>query len=307
MGNTRTIHEVRIVGVPMDLGAGRRGVDMGPSAIRFAGLSAGLRSLGNNVKYEGNISVPIPESRTPGQGLKYYREIVKVCNALAQRVEKIIDADAFPIVLGGDHSIAMGTVSGISNHYRKKNQSVGLIYVDAHGDMNTPDTSPSGNIHGMPLAALLGIGPSELTNIHGFSPKIKKENTALIGIRAIDRKEREVIKQSGVRVFTMREIDERGIGEVMPEVLDIVSDGTAGFHLSFDLDGLDPEIAPGVGTPVRGGINFREAHTLMEMIADSHRMVGLEMVELNPILDNRNTTGELAVDLILSAVGQSIL
>ena len=173
--------------------------------------------------------------------------------------------------------------------------------------MNTPDTSPSGNIHGMPLAALLGIGPQELTNIHGFSPKVKREDTALIGIRAIDPTEREVIKQSGIHVFTMREIDERGIGEVMREVLDIVNDGTAGFHLSFDLDGLDPEIAPGVGTPVRGGINFREAHTLMEMIADNGRMVGLEMVELNPILDNHNTTGELAVDLILSSLGQSIL
>ena len=291
----------------MDLGAGRRGVDMGPSALRFAGLSAGLRRLGNNVKYEGNISVPIPEAKTPGRGLKYRREIVKVCNSLAQRVEKIIDADAFPIVLGGDHSIAMGTVSGISNHYRKKNQDIGLIYIDAHGDMNTPETSPSGNIHGMPLAALLGLGPQELINIHGFSPKVKKENTALVGIRAIDPKEREVIKQSGIHAFTMREIDERGIGEVMREVLDIVNDGTAGFHLSFDLDGLDPEIAPGVGTPVRGGINFREAHTLMETIADNGRMVGLEMVELNPILDNHNTTGELAVDLILSSFGQSIL
>ena len=291
----------------MDLGAGRRGVDMGPSAIRFAGLAAGLRRLGNNVNYEGNISVPIPEAKTPGRGLKFQREVVKVCNSLAQRVEKIIDASAFPIVLGGDHSIAIGTVSGISNHYRKKNQNIGLIYIDAHGDMNTPDTSPSGNIHGMPLAALLGIGPQELTGIHGFSPKVKKENTALIGIRAIDRKEREVIKQSGIHVFTMREIDERGIGDVMREVLDIVNDGTAGFHLSFDLDGLDPEIAPGVGTPVRGGINFREAHTLMEMIADDGRMVGLEMVELNPIIDNHNTTGELAVDLILSSFGQSIL
>ena len=291
----------------MDLGAGRRGVDMGPSAIRFAGLSAGLRRLGNNVKYEGNISVPIPESKTPGRGLKYHREVVKVCNSLAQRVEKIIDASAFPIVLGGDHSIAMGTVSGISNHYRKKNQNIGLVYVDAHGDMNTPDTSPSGNIHGMPLAALLGIGPQELTNIHGFSPKVRQENTALVGIRAIDRAEREVIKQSGIHVFTMREIDERGIGEVTREVLNVVNDGTAGFHLSFDLDGLDPEIAPGVGTPVRGGIDFREAHTLMEMVADNGRMVGLEMVELNPILDNRNTTGELAVDLILSAFGKSIL
>ena len=291
----------------MDLGAGRRGVDMGPSAIRFAGLSAGLRRLGNNVKYEGNISVPIPEAKTPGRGLKYHREVVKVCNSLAQRVEKIIDASAFPIVLGGDHSIAMGTVSGISNHYRKKNQNIGLVYVDAHGDMNTPDTSPSGNIHGMPLAALLGIGPQELTNIHGFSPKVRQENTALVGIRAIDRAEREVIKQSGIHVFTMREIDERGIGEVTREVLNVVNDGTAGFHLSFDLDGLDPEIAPGVGTPVRGGIDFREAHTLMEMVADNGRMVGLEMVELNPILDNRNTTGELAVDLILSAFGKSIL
>jgi len=291
----------------MDLGAGRRGVDMGPSAIRFAGLSAGLRRLGNNVKYEGNISVPIPEAKPPGRGLKYHREVVKICNSLAQHVEKIVDANAFPIVLGGDHSIAMGTVGGISSHYRKKNQNIGLIYIDAHGDMNTPDTSPSGNIHGMPLAALLGIGPEELTHIHGFSPKVKKENTALIGIRAIDRKEREVIKQSGIHVFTMREIDERGISEVMREVLDIVNDETSGFHLSFDLDGLDPEIAPGVGTPVRGGINFREAHTLMEMIADDGRMVSLEMVELNPILDNHNTMGKLAVDLILSSFGQSIL
>ncbi len=299
--------DIRIVGVPMDLGAGRRGVDMGPSAIRVAGLSAQLRQLGHTVKNEGNVEVPIPEAKAPGSGPKYQKEILKVCHSLAGQIEKIMDTGAFPIVLGGDHSIAMGTVTGISRHYKKKNQDFGLIYIDAHGDMNTPESSPSGNIHGMPLAVLLGMGPPELSQFDGFMPKVKKEKTALIGIRTLDPMEKKNIKDSGAHVFTMREIDERGISKIMRRALQVVCDGTAGFYVSFDLDSLDPEIAPGVGTPVRGGIDFREAHLLMEMISDTGKMIGLEIVELNPILDERNTTGELAVDLILSAFGQRIL
>lgn len=299
--------DIRIVGVPMDLGAGRRGVDMGPSAIRVAGLSARLRELGYAVKNEGNLEVPIPEAKAPGSGPKYQKEILKVCQTLSQQVEKILDSGSFPIVLGGDHSIAMGTVTGMAQHFRKRNEDFGLIYIDAHGDMNTPESSPSGNVHGMPLAVLLGMGPQELTALAGFSPKVKKEKTALIGIRTLDKLEKENIRRSGSRVFTMREIDERGMSRIMRRALQVVCKDTAGFHVSFDLDALDPEIAPGVGTPVRGGIDLREAHLMMEMIADSGKMIGLEMVELNPILDHRNTTGELAVELILSAFGQRIL
>lgn len=298
---------VHFIGVPMDLGAGRRGVDMGPSAVRYAGLDAKIRALGHAFVDGGDVPVPIPEVRVPGSGPKYLREIHRACHRLAFRVERLMDDGAFPLVVGGDHSIAIGSITGVASHYRRKGQSLGLIWVDAHADMNTPETSPSGNIHGMPLSCVLGMGAAELVDLGGFAPKVRGENAALLGIRDLDDGERENVRASGIRAFTMRDVDEMGMSQVMREAIAVASRGTAGFHVSFDLDGLDPEIAPGVGTPVRGGIGFREAHLLMEMVADSGRMVSMEATELNPILDTRNRTGELVVDLIASAFGKRIL
>jgi arginase len=291
----------------MDLGAGRRGVDMGPSALRLAGLESKLEALRHVVLDTGDITVPIPEVRKPGPGPKYLREIVGACAKLAKRVETILGAGGFPLVLGGDHSIALGTVTGIAQHFRRREQDFGLLYVDAHGDMNTSDSSESGNVHGMPLAALLGIGSKELVEFGGFSPKVRRDKTVLLGIRNVDPAEREIIVSSEIAVYTMRDIDERGMSAVMRDALGLVTSGTAGFHLSFDLDSLDPSIAPGTGTPVSGGIDFREAHLLMEMAADTGHLTSMEVAELNPILDARNGTGELAVDLILSALGKRIL
>jgi len=305
---TASARDVRFIGVPMDLGADRRGVDMGPSAVRYAGLSARLRALGHAFSDAGDVPVPIPEVRVPGSGPKYLREIHRACQRLAFRVERILDEQAMPLVVGGDHSIAIGTITGVAAHYRKlDSRGIGLIWVDAHADMNTPQSSPSGNIHGMPLSSVLGIGAPELVNLGGFAPKVNAANAALIGIRDLDDQEREIVRSSGIRTFTMRDIDELGMSRVMREAIAVATDGTVGFHLSFDLDGLDPEIAPGVGTPVRGGIGFREAHLLMEMVADSGRMVSMEATELNPILDTKNKTAELVVELIASAFGKRIL
>jgi arginase len=291
----------------MDLGADRRGVDMGPSAIRYAGISHRVRALGHEFSDAGDVTVPLPETRKPGKGPKYLKEILRACDRLSKRVEQILDRNATPLVIGGDHSIAIGTITGVANHYRKKGQNIGLIWVDAHADMNTPETSPTGNIHGMPLSTILGMGAAPLVHLGGFSPKVRPENVALIGIRDLDEPEKEIVRTSGIRAFTMRDVDELGMARVMREALAAVTNGTAGFHLSFDLDGLDPEIAPGVGTPVRGGIGFREAHLLMEMIADSGRMVSIEATELNPILDTKNRTGELMVELVASVLGKRIL
>jgi arginase len=291
----------------MDLGAGRRGVDMGPSAMRLAGLEANLEELGHRVTDLGDIPVPIPEVRKPGHGPKYLREILGACEKLSRRVERILGEEAVPIVLGGDHSIALGTVTGLARHFRRRDQDFGLLYVDAHGDMNTPETSPSGNVHGMPLAALLGLGSKELVEFGGFSPKVRREQTALLGIRNVDEGERTLILKAGIATYTMRDIDERGMPAVVREALAVVTSGTAGFHLSFDLDSLDPTIAPGTGTPVRGGIGYREAHLLMELVADTGHLCSMEVAELNPVLDDRNVTGQLAVDLILSAHGKRIL
>ncbi|HKD99848.1 MAG TPA: arginase [Planctomycetota bacterium] len=301
------VRDVRLIGIPMDLGAGRRGVDMGPSAIRYAGIDAKIRALGHSFSDAGDVTVPIPEVRAPGSGPKYLREIVRVCQRLAYRVERILDEGACPLVVGGDHSIAVGTITGIAASLRKRGEKPGLIWVDAHADMNTPDTSPSGNVHGMPLSVVLGMGAPELVGLGGFAPKLDPRNVALLGIRDLDPAERDIVRQSGIRAFTMRDVDELGMSRVMREAIALANDGTAGFHLSFDLDGLDPEIAPGVGTPVRGGIGFREAHLLMEMVSDSGRMLSLEATELNPILDTKNRTAELVVDLIGSAFGKRIL
>ncbi|MEC7584629.1 MAG: arginase [Planctomycetota bacterium] len=300
--------KVGLLGVPMDLGAGRRGVDMGPSAIRLAGLRRELRELGHEVEDEGDIVVQAPELSPSGaESARYLDSICHVCNRLRMRVQRILENGQFPMVLGGDHSIAMGTVAGVSAHYRNRDEKIGLIWVDAHADMNTPEHSPSGNVHGMPLAALLGQGDSEMVELGGFSPKVDKRNVCLIGIRDLDKKEQAIVAESGIRFYTMRDVDERGIKVITEEALELATDGTAGFHVSFDLDGMDPREVPGTGTPVKGGLRWREGNLLMEMVADSGQLLSLEVVELNPILDIKNQSGEVAVDLILSAMGKRII
>jgi arginase len=299
---------VRIIGVPLDLGASRRGTDVGPSALRIAGLGAAVRRLGYEVALEEDIPAPAMETRrSEDKQARYKPQILDVCTRLAKRVREVLGEGDFPLVLGGDHSIAMGTVAGTAAHFRDSDQSIGLIWFDAHGDMNVPGISPSGNIHGMPLAHLLGKGDDDLKNILGFSPKVKPENVALIGVRAIDAHERQIIRESGIHAFTMREIDEHGMAKVARRALEIVSDGTAGFHVSFDVDGCDPTVIPGSGTLVPGGVSFREAHLLMEYVADSAHLLSMEIVELNPFLDERNISARRALELVLSAMGKSIL
>ncbi len=299
---------IRIVGVPMDLGAGRRGVDMGPSAIRIAGVTQSLKKLGHDVEDDGDVGVPAPETRAPGdEKARYLEPIYHVCNRLRLRVRRALDQGDTPVVLGGDHSIAIGTVAGVAEHFRERGERVGLIWVDAHGDMNTPESSPTGNIHGMPLATLLGMGHPKLVEMGGFSPKVDKELVCLIGVRDIDDTERAIIRRSGIHAYTMRDVDERGMRAVMEEAIRHVSEGTAGFHVSFDLDGMDPRDVPGTGTPVKGGISWREANLAMEMVSDTGRMTSLEVTELNPILDVKNQSGEVAVDVISSAFGKRIL
>ena len=299
---------IHIIGVPLDLGAGRRGVDMGPSAIRIAGLGARLADLGYDVDDKGDLTTPNPETKASGNTQKKYAaEIGRVCQRLYRTTRVSLDAGALPVAIGGDHSLAAGSVAAAAAHARRRRTRVGLIWVDAHGDMNTPDTSPSGNVHGMPLAALLGPEPRELSRIGEFSPKVRPSNTVIVGLRSLDPAERDRVRASGVTVFTMRDIDEHGLAEVTHQALDLAGRGTSGLHVSFDLDVCDPVIAPGVGTPVRGGLSYREAHTLMELIADSGRLTSLDLVELNPILDARNVTAELGAGLVLSALGLKIL
>ncbi len=300
--------KIRILGVPLDLGQERRGVDMGPSAVRAAGLNAALESLGHEVEDMGNIPVKIPETQHYGdRQAKYLNEIAETCQEAAHRVYQALEAGCFPVSLGGDHSIAIGTQAGVSKFYRDRKKAIGCIWLDAHADMNTPETSASGNVHGMPFAATLGYGPKALTHIFGYAPKIRARNCALIGARNLDARERRTVKESKVKVFTMRGIDERGLRAVMEESLKVATQGTAGFVTSFDMDVVEPSEAPGVGTPVRGGITFREAHLAMEMIADSRKMVALELVEINPIIDVHNRTAMLGVGLVSSALGKKIL
>ncbi|MCA9002048.1 MAG: arginase [Planctomycetes bacterium] len=299
---------VAFIGVPMDLGGGRRGVDMGPSAVRIAGVKHAVESLGLEFVDHGNVEVVAPESRIPEDpNARFLEEIADACTRLAADVEQRMGEGDFPLVVGGDHSIAIGTVSGIASHYHKQNEKVGLIWFDAHGDMNTPETSDSGNIHGMPLAALLGYGPDSLTKISKRFPAVDVQNAVLVGIRSLDPREREMVRKSGVRCITMKEVDQFGIHQVMKEAIEIATRGTAGFHLSFDLDGTDPSVAPGVGTPVPGGISYREAHTVLELCAESQKLVGLEMTEINPILDDRNRTAQVTVQFIESALGRRTL
>lgn len=298
-----------IIGVPLDLGASRRGVDMGPSAVRVAGLEARLEALGHSVTDDGNIGVAIAETKHLGEtNARYLKEITETCIKTAETVIEALQQGMTPVILGGDHSVAAGSVSGVAEYYRRQNQKIGLIWIDAHSDLNTPETSPSGNVHGMPLAALLGLGPDSLKSVCGFSPKALPENTVLIGVRDIDAAEKENIKRAGLtEVYTMRDIDERGMRTVMEEALRVAGRGTAGYHVSLDMDWIDPEDAPGVGTPVRGGATYREAHLAMEIIADHGRMLSLEVVEVNPVIDEHNRTADLAVELVSSAFGKKIL
>ncbi|MGA3294077.1 MAG: arginase [Candidatus Acidiferrales bacterium] len=300
--------KIRIIGVPMDLGASRRGVDMGPSALRVAGLQSRLKQLGRQVEDIGNLPVRQPEEQHYGdKSAKYLEEIAETCKGVAEIVRKTLDENLMPLVLGGDHSIAVGTAAGVAAYFQKQSKRAGMIWLDAHGDMNTPETSPSGNVHGMPLASIMGYGPPELTSIAGVKPMIEPRNVALVGIRELDSKERRLVKESGVHVFTMRDIDERGMREVMAEALRFAGDDTAGIVVSLDMDFVDPSDAPGVGTPVRGGVTYREAHLALEMIADARSMVSLELVEINPVIDEHNTTALLGVELVLSGVGKKIL
>jgi arginase len=299
---------VHIIGVPLDLGGGRRGVDMGPSALRIAGINDRIAALGCIVVDKGDVPTPIPETQQPAdERKKYVGEIASVCRALYDASLKSLESGALPVVLGGDHSLAAGSVAASAAWVRRtSSRPLGLIWIDAHGDMNTPETTTSGNVHGMPLAALLGNEPAELAAI-GSRPSVVPAHTVLVGIRNLDEKEKARIRESGVHVFTMKDIDRDGIAKVAERAIALAADGTGGLHVSLDMDVCDPSIAPGVGTPVKGGLDYREAHMVMELVADARRLVALDLVEVNPTLDIRNTTAEFATELALSALGKGIL
>ena len=302
------MRSVHIIGVPLDLGGNRRGVDMGPSAFRIGGLAERLTALGITVVDEGDLVAPIPEIKSLGDpSKKYIREIARVCEKLYKTSLGVLEKGGLPLVLGGDHSLAAGSVAATADFVRREQKPLGLLWVDAHGDMNTPSSTNSGNVHGMPLASLLGPEPSELSRIGGFSPKVTPDHTVLIGIRNLDEREKELMRGSGVRVFTMKDIDRSGIAAIVEQALAIAGTATAGIHVSFDMDVCDPTIAPGVGTPVKGGLDYREAHMLMEMVADSGLLRALDLVEVNPILDDRNMTAILGAELASSALGQKII
>ncbi len=302
--NPRINSNISIIGVPMDLGADRRGVDMGPSAIRYAGVVQRLEDIGYTVHDRGDLVVRHPKNySTVGTNLKYLDEIARVNTELANAVSEEMNKGYFPLVIGGDHSIALGTIAGVLQH--RKN--TGVIWYDAHGDMNTAETSPSGNIHGMPLAVSLGYGHERLTSIGGLEAKVKPENVVIIGARSLDPGERRFIKEQGIKVYTMHEIDRLGMTRVMEEAMEIVTSDTDGVHLSLDLDGLDPHDAPGVGTPVLGGISYRESHLAMEMLAEANVLTSAEFVEVNPILDHMNQTAKVAVALMGSVFGEKLM
>lgn len=297
---------VHLLGVPLDLGAARRGVDMGPSALRLAHLDETLRRLGHVVQDGGNLASP-DRATVPADVAGTIAAIATVCAELADRTAAAVRADARPLVLGGDHSIAAGSVAGVARALHERGESLGLLWLDAHADINTPDTSPSGNVHGMPVAHLLGLGDARLATLAGDAPAVRAEHIAYVGLRDLDAAEQQRIHALGIAAFTMRDIDERGMRAVMQDAIAIASRGTGGFHVSLDLDLLDPDEAPGVGTPVRGGVTLREAHLAMELLHDTGAMRAMDIVEVNPILDRHNRTAELAVDLVASAFGRRIL
>lgn len=300
--------KVTLIGAPLDLGAGRRGVDMGPSAFRVADIDQKIRDLGHEVTDAGDLKVSIPETQVPGDPrMKYLAEIREVCERLRDKVEQVLEGGGVPVALGGDHSIAIGTIAGVSRHFSRRGEKIGLIWFDAHGDANTAETSPTGNIHGMPLAVALGLGESTLVELGVPKPMVEGARAAVVGLRDVDSEERANLRKLGIGTFTMRDVDERGMRAVMEEAIKRASTGTAGIHVSFDMDGIDPEHAPGVGTPVAGGLSFREAHLAMEMLADTGAVISAEMVEVNPILDQRNGTAMLGVELLASLLGKKIL
>ncbi len=299
---------VNIIGFPMDLGADRRGVDMGPSALRIAGLREKLERLGYKVTDSGDLFIQIMErQKITNHKLKYLNEIVRTAKSLAVKVEKVLEKGQFPLCIGGDHSMAIGNIAGISSYCKKNNLKLGIIWIDAHADMNTEETSPSGNIHGMPLSASLGLGNEKLTHVLGFAPKVLPENTALIGVRSIDGPEKVNIKKLKPVVYTMADIDKLGIHRVISKVLKQFKEKVDHIHVSFDLDSVDPSVAPGVGTPVPGGLSYRETHLLMESIADCGCISSLGVTEVNPILDNQNKSAIFATDVVASIMGQRIL
>jgi arginase len=299
---------VNIIGFPIDLGTDRRGVDMGPSALRIAGLKEKLEQLGYRIVDKGDIFIQIMEKqKVVNPKLKYLDEILKTSKILAGRVEKVLEKGHFPLCLGGDHSMAIGSIAGISSYCKKHRLKLGVIWVDAHTDMNTDKTSPSGNIHGMPLAVSLGLGHEKLINFYGFAPKLEPANCALIGVRSVDKPEKLTIKKLNLPVYTMADIDKLGIHRIIRKILKQFREKVDHIHVSFDLDSVDPSIAPGVGTPVSGGLNYREAHLLMESIAECGCMSSLEITEVNPILDDKNKSAAFATDLIASSMGQRIL
>jgi arginase len=299
---------VHVIGVPMDLGSGRRGVDMGPSAIRIAGVAPRLTELGHKVVDEGDIVIKnMEELKVGSERARYLPEIARASAIIARKIERIMGLGHFPLVLGGDHSIAIGTLSGVAAFARAQEKKVGVLWIDAHGDINTPETSPSGNIHGMPLAVLLGYGAPELTSIAGPPGKVDARNVALVGVRSLDAGEKKRLKETGIQVHTMADIARQGVDRVMKKAIGQVSEGTDFVHVSMDLDAVDPTVARGVGTPVKGGLDYREAHLLMEVVAEAGVMTSLELVEVNPILDERNAAAEFAVELVQSAFGKKIL
>ena len=299
---------VRIIGFPMDLGAGRRGVDMGPSALRIAGVGDKLSALGYNVIDAGDINIKNPEvAQVQDPKLRYLAEIASACTDLAGAVESSLDKDEFPIILGGDHSMAIGTIAGIAAHCKKNNKRLGVIWIDAHSDINTPESSPSGNIHGMPVAVTLGIGAPELVNIGGKYPKLQADQIVFIGLRSIDEGERKLLKKLKIEAHTMTDLDKHGVHRIIAKVLSSMRAKVDHLHVSFDLDSVDPTVASGVGTPVPGGLSYREAHLIMEAIADTGYMSSFEIAEVNPILDTRNAGAEFAADLIASSMGKRIL
>lgn len=299
---------VSILGVPLSFGSSMAGVDMGPAALRVARLNQRIVQLGFDVHDLGDMRIARPRSAGEHAGkANYLAEVSAACDELAVAVENILSNGEFPLILGGDHSIAIGSIAGVADFLHKRNQALGLIWFDAHADMNTPETTPSGNIHGMPLSALLGYGVPELTHVAGFAPKLDPRFCAHIGARDIDQGERELIRELGIRFFTMREIDERGIGVCVDEAIEIASRASGGYAVTFDVDALDPGDAPGSGTLVRGGMTYREAHLALEKIAEAGGMRSLEIVEINTALDVNNRTAELGVELILSALGKTIL
>ncbi len=301
--------KIRIIGAPLDLGSDHRGVDMGPSVLRAVGLNKRLAELGHEIVDAGNIPIKLPQQMAHfgNERAKYLNEVREACALLAREAEQALAEGEAPLSIGGDHSIAIGSIAGVAAHFRKRSQKIGLLWFDAHADINTPETTISGNIHGMPLAVALGMGDDTLTSLGGFAPKVDRKNVALIGIRDLDPLEKDLVKRSGIHVYTMRDIDERRMKTVMEEALAVATDGTAGFHVSFDMDFVEPKLAQAVATPVWGGATYRESHLAMEMVADAGKMVAFDLTEVNPLLDRASATAALGVELILSAFGKKIL